>query len=390
MSLDDGNSGSAPSVGLRIVHVTTSLQVGGAESMLARLVTRTPEVARNSLVVCLGPDGPLGARMREAGATTVVLGLAARAPAVRALWKSVATVRQHEPAIIQGWMYHGNVTASLLRLVAARSATLLWNIRCTIGDFPRSTRWVLRSNALLSALPAAVIFNSEEGLRQHVTYGFRPRHAVVLPNGFDLGALVPNETVRCAVRERLGVDAGELVIGMVARYHAMKDFGSLVKAARILTARDISFRLLLAGPNVDAANRELSHLLDASGLSGRVLLLGEVSNVAQLYPALDLFCLSSAWGEGFPNVLGEAMACGVPCVATDVGDVRQIIADTGLVVPAEDPAALARALEEMTGRVRASRAELSHRARARMAACYDIQRVADDYDRLYVRVLERP
>jgi glycosyltransferase involved in cell wall biosynthesis len=380
---------SSPAPGtLRVAHVISSLETGGAEMMLSRLVERLYTRGFPSLVICLGRDGRIGERIRAAGVETRILNLTARLSSVRNFWQAATFLRLWQPDLIQGWMYHGNVAASLLRRLAAPRARLMWNIRCTVrelSDYLPLTQRVIRVNAWLSRRPEAVIYNSEAAVGQHEALGFRPRRSLVLPNGFDLDHYSRSEAGRSVVRRELGVRPDELLVGLIARYHAMKDFPTFIAAAgRLVTSRS-NVRVLVAGPGVDPLNRELAGQLARAGISSSAIVRGEFSDMMAALSALDVFCLSSSWGEGFPNVVGEAMACGTPCVGTDVGDFRQIVGDTGFVVAPDDPVALAAALEGVLALAPERRAALGEAARARVRELYDINSILERYLQTYLQ-----
>jgi glycosyltransferase involved in cell wall biosynthesis len=338
----------------------------------------------------VGPDGAIGERIRAAGVRTLVLNVRSPAAAIGAVFRAVRELRVWKADVLQGWMYHGNLAAWLFQKLGARRARLLWNIRCTVRqleDFPAGTRRVIKLNARLSRSPDAVIFNSEAAVGQHRALGFRERSTVVLPNGFDLSRYVPDPASRNVQRTQLGIRPGELLIGLIARYHPMKDFPNFIEAIRVVLVARSDVRVLLAGPGVDSANRELGESLERAGIADRVILRGEIINMPATLAALDVFCLSSAWGEGFPNVVGEAMACGTPCVGTDVGDVRAIVGDTGYVVAPGDPRALGAALTSFLSLPPPRRTELGEAARTRVRQLYDISAILERYLQTYVRVV---
>ena len=370
----------------RVLHVITSLQTGGAEAMLAKLVSGADRERCEAFVVSLGSDGPMGQRVRAAGVPMFVLNASLRWSLLRDGFRLIVTVRRWRPNVLQGWMYHGNLAVLLLKLFIVRSAALLWNIRCTLSeavDFSRATRAIIRLNALFSRIPSLIIFNSRIAITDHEARGFKPRRRLLLPNGFDLAHFAPNAHVRAEVRAHLRLGDDMVAIGIVARYHPMKDFPTFVSAMRDVIAHQAFVRIILAGPGVNASNAELGSLLQTAQLEREASLLGEISDVASLLPALDILCLPSAWGEAFPNTLGEAMSCGIVCVATNVGDTKDIIGDCGVVVPPQDPGALAEALEQLSTMSAQSRTALGMRARERVAQHYAIARIVEQYVQVY-------
>jgi glycosyltransferase involved in cell wall biosynthesis len=185
------------------------------------------------------------------------------------------------------------------------------------------------------------------------------------------------------VRAELGLAAHAPLIGLVARFDPQKDHQGFLQAARRLHAHRPDVRFVLAGPGVDQCNGTLARTIAEAGLVNAVHLLGPRSDVPRLMAAFDVASLSSRWGEAFPNVVAEAMACGIPCVVTDVGDAAEIVGDTGLVVPPCDPQALAGGWERMLALPAEQRRDLGEQARARIAARYDLRQVTQRYETFY-------
>jgi glycosyltransferase involved in cell wall biosynthesis len=288
-------------------------------------------------------------------------------------------------------MYHGNLAASLAAPLTGRPPPVLWNIRHSLHDLSlekRATRLVIRAGAPLSRLAAGIVYNSALSVAQHRACGYA-RPAEVIPNGFDTDRFRPDPAARARLRAELGLGESTAVIGLVARYHPMKDHGTLVRAASKLRAAGRDLHLVLVGENVTPGNAELARAVAAAGLGGRASLLGERVDVPGLVPAFDVAVLCSAWGEGFPNVLGEAMACGVPCVTTDVGDCRPLLAGIGEVTPPGDADALAAALDRLLRLPPSGRAQLGAAGRRRVEREFALPAIAARYRGLYGRLVGR-
>lgn len=378
-----------------IVHVVTSLELGGAQRMLARLIAAPLAEPGRTHVVSLLDAGPLAAPIRAAGATVHGLGLGRRT-APLGLPALARLLRRLRPELVQGWMYHGNLAASLAMPLAVpgtgRRPPLLWNIRGALdapAAEPRLTRWVIAAGARLSAGPAAIVFNAATAVQQHARVGYATARARVIGNGFDLAALAPDPAAGPTLRRRLGLTDERPVIGIAAELRPMKDHANLLAAAARLVASGRELTLVLLGSGTEPANASLGQAIAAHGLAGHVVRLGPLADPTPVIQGLDVAVLSSAWGEGFPNFIGEAMAVGVPCVATDSGDCRVIIGDTGRVVPPREPAALAAALGAMLDLGPDGRAALGRQARARIAATCGLPVVVDAYRRLYAECLRR-
>lgn len=360
---------------LRVLHLITGLERGGAETMLTRLALAGAAQGRAAIIVSLTDTGRLGAELRAAGIDVHTLGLRRGRAAPSALLRLLALIRRERPQLVLSWLYH----ADLLALVATRflpGLPLVWNIRCSDMEFAHyapGTRWVRRVLALSSRLPAIIIANSEAGRRHHARLGYRPRRWEVVPNGFDTTLFRPDRAARARWRDRLGVAETMPLVGLVARLDPMKDHANfLAAAARVAAARE-DVRFVLVGRGTES-------LAPPPALAGRLQALGEQDRMHEILAALDLAVLSSAFGEGFPNVLGEAMACGVPCVATDVGDARAILGATGAIVPPRDPDALAAAILDFLAGDAEARRRAGEAARARVIAQFSLDAVARRYD----------
>ena len=368
-----------------IVHLITGLETGGAERMLARLVARTDRERFPSVVVSMTGVGRLGREIAGAGVSLQSLGMPRGLPDPRAIPKLARIMRAVRPAIVQTWLYHADLLGFFVQRLGL-APHLIWNLRCTESTGNPVVRWML---SRLSGLPNAVIVNSQTGKRFHESIGYRPRRWLTIPNGFDMAELHPNRAAGHRRRAELGIRSDATAILMPARFDPMKDHATFLAAAAQVApgCRDIVFAL--AGAGADPANSALNSMIAAHGLHARILLLGERSDLDALYPAFDVVVLSSAYGEGCPNVLGEAMACGVPCVATEVGDSALMIGDTGITVPPRDPAALAAAIEKLIGLAPEERHALGIRARDRIRQDYDLDAIVARYEALYEEIAAR-
>lgn len=372
---------------MRLLFIITGLGTGGAERMLVKLLgaLRAAGDARCA-VVSLLDAGTQGAALQALGVPVHELRINRPLGLLAAPVRLIGIVRRFQPEVIQGWMYHGNLAALWAWLGGGCAARLAWSVRQTFYGMARErlfTRAVIRLNAMLSRFPMAIIFNSRASAAQHHAIGFSMGGAAVIPNGFDLRNFKPDAALRASRRAELGIAPDAPVVGLVARYHPMKDHPGFLEAAALIARELPEAVFVLAGSGVDAANAVIAERLDALDLRGRTHLLGEVAVPEGLYPLFDVLALSSAWGEAFPNVLGEAMACGVPCVATDVGDAAWIVGDSGAIVAAERPAELAQRIVELLRLPATARGDLGARARARVLACFALDAVVEDFRQCY-------
>jgi glycosyltransferase involved in cell wall biosynthesis len=374
-------SGWGPSV-IRICHLINGLDSGGTERTLVNVVRHLDPSRFSNEVVSLIEPGVFGHDLRAAGIPLTSLGMRRGRPTLSGLGKIVRHLRQSRPTILQTWLYHADLLGTAAHCFVP-SARLLWNVRCTdIATSPGSTRllWITRLLARLSARPDAVIVNSRQGRIFHDELGYRPRRWIELPNGVDTQQFRPQPGLRKKLRALLGIGAQAPVIGMVARYHPMKGHETFLQAAAKFAGERPDARFVLCGIDCDSGNENLNRLIEQAGLSEHVIRLGPRDDMETVYQAFDLVTLCSTFGEGFPNALTEAMACGIPCVATDIGACREIIGGLGLIVPPRDPAALAEAWKSiLSGPIDA----LSTKMRTRALERYRIERICRLYEDTY-------
>jgi glycosyltransferase involved in cell wall biosynthesis len=373
---------------VKTLHVITGLATGGAERALHNLVAGGLAEKFGSAVVSLRDEGVYGPRIRALGVPVHTLDIRLGVPGPRTISKLCSLVREIRPDVIQGWMYHGNLAASLAAGRSSGRQAVVWNIRHSLYDLADEkplTRQVIRTNRLLSGRADAILYNSWLSREQHETFGFASTRSRVIANGFDTAVLEPTLERRTAARRALGIAEGVPVVGHVARFHPMKDHAAFLRAALAVAERRPDVRFFMIGRDVSLDNPALSGIVPAS-LADRFICLGERSDVHELMQAMDVFCQSS-WSEAFSNVLGEAMASSVPCVATDVGDSTDIVGNTGCIVPPRNSDALAEAMLELLALPDEERAALGRKARERIEANYALPAVVSQYGELYEQLM---
>jgi glycosyltransferase involved in cell wall biosynthesis len=367
---------------LRVCHLITDLDTGGAERSLVNLVTAMDRTKFNCDVVTLIDPGAMAAPLIEAGIPITSLGMRRGRPSLGALWSLVGHLRATNPAILQTWLYHADLIGTAAALIA-RPDFLVWNVRCTDitqADTEKPIRWLVRTLAMLSGCPDAVVVNSHGGQSDHTIIGYRPKHWVNIPNGVDLDRFHLRPSEQAALRARLGLDPHAVTIGMVARDHPMKDVDTFLRAASIYSGIRTDVQFVLCGDGFTGDNAVLAATIAKLNLGNHVRLLGRRPDMEMVYPAFDILTLCSIYGEGFPNVLCEAMACGVPCVATAIGDSADIIGDCGAIVPMRNPESLAQGWQTLLER---GVHGLSGIARSRMETRYSLDRMRAQYQSLY-------
>lgn len=370
---------------MRVLFIITGLSTGGAETMLLKLLERLDRGRYAPSVISLTTMGDIGPRIVALGIPVQVLGMRSGLTSPFGFLHLLRLVRQARPDIVHTWLYHADLLGGLAARLAGITA-ICWGIRSSNLDSDKthwSTRTVRRLCAVLShVIPRRIFLNSETAMRIHIALGYAARKMSVIPNGFDLSRFKPDENARLRIRAELGCDDNTLLVGMIGRFDPLKNHAGFFSAMAIVHRRLPQVQLVLAGKDIDRDNKELMRSIEEAGLIKNTHLLGPRDDMPDLMAALDvLACPSHA--EAFPNVVGEAMACGVPCVATDVGDCAYIIGDTGHVVAARDMTGFAACLEALLKLPRAERATLGRSARERIAREFEIGHIVRRYQKLY-------
>ena len=363
----------------KILHIITTASVGGAELMLCRLLERNDQSRHQQAVLSLMTPTSLKERILSLGMPLYTLDMRPPLPGFACLRRLGRILREYRPDLVQGWMYHGNLAATVGARLSGFKGPVLWNVRHSLHDMRYEkpiSRMIIRLNARLSKHPRAIVFNSYKSIEQHRAVGFAPDRCVFVPNGVDCSLYRPRPDLHDKVRAELGIEASAPLIGMIARYHPMKDPINLLKAVAIVTKRLPNVRLIVVGRHFDQKNDLVLDAISKLGLQDRVQLLDRRNDIPRLLAAIDVVTLPSAWGEGFPNVLGEAAAAGVPCVATDIGDSARVVGDGGRIVPPRDPEALAGALADILCLDPAERQQIGEAARRHVTSHFELSVIA--------------
>jgi glycosyltransferase involved in cell wall biosynthesis len=324
----------------------------------------------------------------QAGIPIHTMNMRPGVPDPRGVVRLACHLRRLRPDVIQTWMDHSNLIGGLAAWMAGR-IPVVWGVHHAHhvqGVAKRSTLWTVSACALLSRrLAERIVCCSEQGRMLYRRQGFAEDVLTVIPNGFDTRLFRPDVQARASLRVELGLDPEAPLIGLAARFDPNKDHATFVRAAAALAAIRPDVHFVLCGSGVDRGNVTLASQIDAHGISRRVHLLGPRRDMPCVHAALDV-ATSSSISEAFPLAIGEAMACGVPCVATDVGDSALIVGPTGRIVPAGDSDALARAWDELLAMEPAALRRLGLTARERIRASFDLDDVARRYQDLHEQV----
>lgn len=368
---------------MRVVHIITGLGIGGAESMLFQLIRASDRSTDEHIVLTLTSADAMVPQFEALGVTVTKL-RAGRLSGLSALVKARKLIKAFKPNLVMTWLHHSDLFGVLLKALIP-SLPLVWNVRCSklsATELPLRNLLIVRLLAFLSWVPITIVANSTAGKREHITVGYRPAGWRVLPNGFDTTRFTPNRAAGDRIRATSGIPLDAFVVGLVGRYHPMKGFDLFMKVAGRLAKTSPAIHFVLAGTEVDAANAELRKMIATAEIEDRITLLGQRADIADVMNVFDVTVCTST-SEGFSNVIGEAMSCGVPCAATDVGDNARLVGLGGRIVPAGDAVSLAAAITHMIEMSPLSFQELRERARTQIIENFAIENIAHRYKELF-------
>lgn len=377
---------------IKVMHIITTLGPAGAENMLYRIAAGMDGARFENEVVSLTGIMDLAEKMNSIGVGVRSLAMRKSIPNPLLVMRLARWIRESKPDVIHTWMYHANLIGTLAARLAG-NVPVVWAIHHNEHDprvDKRRTMLVNRACALLSRKCAAqIVFCSEASLRTHKKLHYAPEKLQVIPNGFDLEQVKPDPTAREALRQELGIPAEALVIGLAARFHPHKDHHNFIQAAARLHKLMPDVHFLLFGMGITWDNAQLAGWIESAGIRRRCHLLGLRQDISRLFSGIDIATTASR-SEAFPIVIGEAMACGTPCVVTDVGDSALIVENTGSVVSPEDPHALAEAWRALIDAGPAVRQRLGIAARDRVQRHFALPAIVESYQKIYAQVAARP
>lgn len=364
---------------IRLFFLIRSLGRGGAERQLVELAKGLDKTCF-AITIATYYDGVLRPELESIpGIQVIPLHKRRRWDLLAFFWRLWWALCRAKPHILHGYnMGMANELCLLFgRLVGTR---VVWGLRASNRDFSHYD-WLFslgfRLGAWLSRFADLIITNSHAGKQYHLTHGYCKERMVVIPNGIDAERFHPDRKAGRRVRAEWGINDDECLIGLVGRFHPMKDHPNFLKAATCLTRQRDDVRFVCVGDGPESYKSVVIELAEQLGLAKRLIWAGERSDMPAVYNALDIATSASAYGEGFSNVVGEAMACGVPCVVTDVGDLAWIVGEAGRVVPPGDPEALASGWAEISALPKPELEALSQMARDRIVTEFTCERLIE-------------
>lgn len=362
---------------LKIAFLIRDLNYGGAQRQLVTLVKALAQQGFDTTILCFYPDGPLEKNLKDSQVKIISLDKRGRWDFFSFFLRLIHHLKEIRPNVLHGYLSESNLMTIFTKPFFP-SIRIIWGVRVSDVNLIYSD-WLSRVNfqweCFFSSFADLIIVNSKAGRDYHIAHRFPADKMVVIPNGIDTERFKPDREARVKLRSQWGILEETILIGLVGRLAPMKDHPTFLRAATLLCKdrQDVSFVCVGTGP--EDYTQELYHLAEQLGISEKVIWAGSRADMAVVYNALDILSSSSAYGEGFANVIGEAMACGVPCVVTDVGDSAWIVENTGIVVPPQNPEALAKGWSLVIEQQQYKDAVLKLRIRSRIVSEFNCNKL---------------
>jgi glycosyltransferase involved in cell wall biosynthesis len=374
---------------MKIVHIITGLGDGGAEHTLFKICKY--DSVNQHVVISLKNCGKYFLLLKKLGIKVYCLNF--NIFFLYHFYILIMLLKSTKPDIVQTWLIHGD----LLGGVAARLAgikNIIWNIRYSNFETKNEKLITILIIKLLTKLsyliPQSIIVVSKKAKKIYEILGYDKKKLKFIPNGYDLKILKPSKSQRLNFRKENKIKNSTIVIGNVSRYHPKKDHLNLLDALTILQSKNIKFKCILVGTNINKDNFILANKIKELKLSFHVKLLGQKNNITKIMNGLDIYVQSSSYGEGFPNVVAEAMACGVPCVVTDVGDAAFIVGKYGWIVSPNNSTQLARALEKAARKVNLNNLNKNNdKLRSSIEQRFSVDKIVKSYNKLWIDIYNK-
>lgn len=366
---------------MKVIHVIPSLNSGGAETMLCKLLKNNCNNNFEVEVVTLLSGGFYAEQIKELNIPIHELNLKNEKNPIKVFFRILKVLKGAD--IIQSWMYHSDLIAFVVGKVILRKK-VIWGIRRSYLNkelMKRGTYFTAKLCALFSKYVDGIISCTIVGKGNHEEFGYSNTNFIVIPNGFDIGEYSDKHLLPQKTQKRFK-------LLNVARWEPLKDHETLLSTARILIAKGIQFELQLVGTGIEQSNKKLVNMIEEFNLNKEVQLLGVRKDIPELMRTSDIY-VSSSISEGFPNVIGEAMASELYCVATDAGDTKYILDEFGIIVPIKDPEKLAEAILHVINMDDDDLMNMKFHARKRIEEEFSIQRIVKQYEEMYQKIANK-
>lgn len=377
---------------MRILHIINTLELGGAQSVLIQLIQKLKLEKHESIVISLRNQKALSGNIEKLGIPLIHLDFEPGKYKFGNFIKLLNIAINYQPDIIQTWLYHSDLAGSLIKIFLPFTP-VIWGVHHTTNNknsVRKSTWSIIKLLAFISKfIPTKIICCSSSAYNSHIDLGYPKQKTEIIENGIDIDKFIPDKSAGNLLRNELGLSKSTKLIGMFARYHPQKDYHTLLDAASIMIKSMPNVHFLLAGQDVDQTNMNLVEIINAYNMHDNVHLLGAREDIPRLAAGIDIFTLSSSFGEAMPQVIGEAMACGTPCVSTNVGDIKKIIGNAGIITEPKNPNGLVAAWKKIFSLSKSDIQKLKQKSRNQIAEKYSSVKMSNKYIDLYENALNR-
>ncbi len=374
---------------MKILHIITGLGDGGAENTLYKICKY--DLKNKHVVISLKGTDKYFSLLNKIGIKVFCFNF--KYYSIFKFLLLINTIRRLKPDITQTWLVHADLVGGMASILAGYK-NIIWNIRYSnfeIGKAKLMTILIIKLLSKLSYLiPRKIIIVSKKAINIFEKEGYDKKKLIFIPNGYDLSFLKQDSDEKKIFIIKNKLENKNFIIGNVARYDPKKDHSNLLNALSILRNKKIEFFCILAGKNIDRNNLKLIQEINEFELTKYIKLLGQNDNILGVMNGIDVYVQSSSFGEGFPNVVAEAMACKTPCIVTDVGDASLLVGNTGWVVPPSDPIHMANALEKSFYEIDSIKwNQRCIKARSKISNKFDISVMIKNYNKVWAKVYKK-
>tara|TARA_B110000003_G_scaffold263270_1_gene286744 strand:- start:8564 stop:9703 length:1140 start_codon:yes stop_codon:yes gene_type:complete len=374
---------------MKILHIITGLGDGGAEHVLFKICKY--DISNKHFVISLKGPGKYFSLLKKIGVKVYCLDMGFFS--IHKFIFLIKLIRSLNPDIVQTWLVHADFIGGIAAKFAGIN-NILWNVRYSnieIGKAKLTTILIIRLLSKLSYIvPKLILTVSKKAQKIYEVIGYRKKIFKFIPNGYDLSILRINKSQKIIFKKRNKIKKQIPLIGYVARFDPQKDHSNLLNALALIRSKNIEFFCILVGSNIDKRNDELVSEIKKLQLSDHVKLLGQINDISNVMNAIDIHVLSSSYGEGFPNVVAESMACGTPCIVTNVGDAGSIVGNTGWIVPPKNSIKLAEAIKEaINEKDTVNWNKRCNKARLRIKEKFSIGKMIKLYNKVWVKIYKK-